>query len=162
MGHSIELITLLLAIISAGCTPADGEPTAGPKNPGTAAAQGDKAVPETKEAAKEAAQAVQRYAWAQKSEYIEGMKKELVEIQGELDRLAARVDRANGAAKAEAGSSLEVAREKWAQAKKGLERAEGATESAWDEVKGGFKKSHEELKGSFEKARQHLRDKIDP
>ena len=53
-------------------------------------------------------------------------------------------------------------RKKWAQAKKQLDRAESATESTWNDVKGGFEKSYGELKDSFEKTRQWLSEKIEP
>jgi chromosome segregation ATPase len=141
-----------------GCKSTDGNSAVGPKQRETAAAQLDKAKTETKEAA----QAMQDYTYAQKAEFIDKMKKELVGIQEELDRLSARVDTSIGAEKADAKTKLEAVREKWARAKKQLDQAESATESDWDDVKGGFKKSYGELKDSFEKTRQWLSDKIEP
>ena len=172
MRHTILIITfLLVAGLAVGCTPKDGKSAAGPKHRETAAAQRE-AETKTKEAdqagrdyahaQKEAVEARQDYAYAQKAEFVDKMKKELVGIQEELDRLSAKVDRSRGAAKAEAKTQLEAVRAKWAQAKKQLDRAESATESTWDDVKGGFKKSYGELKDSFEKTRQWLSEKIEP
>lgn len=159
MRHMILAITFLLtATLAVGYTAADEKSAAGPKPSGTAAAQLDQAKTETKEAA----QAMQDYAYAQKAEFVDKMKEELIKIQEELDRLSAKVDRSSGAAKAEAKTQLEAVREKWAQAKKQLDRAGSATESTWDDVKGGFEKSYGDLKDSFEKTRQWLSEKIEP
>ena len=158
MRHAIPAMTFLLAAFAAACTPVNGHPATEPKDLGSASAQGDKAVAETREAI----QAMQDYTWAQKAEFVDKMKIELIEIQDELDRLSGRVDRASGAAKVDAKTSLDAAREKWAQARKQLDRAEDATESTWDDVKNGFRKSRDELKGTFMKTRQWLADKIEP
>jgi len=134
-----------------------GKAAAEPKQSEAAAAP--RAKVDTK--AKAAAQA-RDDAYAQRAEFVERMEKELVGIQHELDKLAAKVERVGGAAKAEAKTRLETVREKWAQAKKQLDQAKSATESTWDDVKGGFKKAEVELKGSVEKTRQWLSDKIAP
>jgi len=159
MKHTILVITfLLVAGLAVSCASTDGKSAAGPRQRENAAAQLDKAKMETKEAA----QAMQDYTYAQKAEFVDKMKKELAEIQEELDRLSAKVEKSSGAAKAEAKKQLEAVREKWALAKKQLDQAESATESTWDSVKGGFKKSYGELKDSFEKTRQWLSEKIEP
>jgi molecular chaperone GrpE (heat shock protein) len=158
MRHTILMITLLLvAALAVGCTPTDEKSAVGPGESKTAA-QFDKAKTETKEAA----QAMQDYTYTQKAEFVAKMKKELAEIQEELDRLSAKVDRSSGVVKAEAETQLEAVREKWAQAKQQLDRAGSATESTWDSVKGGFETIYGELKDSFEKTRQWLSDKIEP
>ena len=146
MRHTILVITfLIVAALAVGCTSTDGKPEGGPKQSETAPAQ-----------------AMQDYTYAQKAEFVDKMKKELVEIQEELDRLSAKVDRSSGAAKADARTKLEAVREKWAQAKKQLDQAENATESTWDDVKDGAEKSYGELKDTFDKSRQWLSDKIEP
>ena len=61
----------------------------------------------------------------------------------------------------EAGFQLESVREKWVLAKKKLGRAEGATGSTPDDVKGGFQKSSGGSKDSFEQTRQWLSEKIE-
>lgn len=149
---------LIAAALGVGLTPTGGTSAAGPEQGETAAAKRDRAMTETKEAAKGA----RDYAYAQKAEFAREMKEELARIQKELDRLSAKVDQSSGAAKADAKVKLEVVRKKWAHAKKQLDQAESATESTWDDVKDGFRKSYGELKDSFEKARRWLSDKIAP
>ena len=142
-----------------GCKSRDGRTSAIAPNQGEiAAAHIDRAKLETKEAA----QAMREYAYAEKAEFVNKMNSELVDIQGELDRLGAKVERASGAAKADAKVKLATVREKWTQTKHQLDRAETATMSNWDEVKNGFKQSYADLKNSFEKTRQWLSDKIAP
>ena len=159
MKHMILAITFTLATaLAVGSAAAVEKSAAGPKPSGTAAAQLDQAKTETKEAA----QAVQDYTYKQKSEFVTQMKKDLAGIQEELDRLSAKINKSSGAAKAEAKTKLKALRKKWAQAKKQLDRAESATESTWNDVKGGFEKSYGELKDSFEKTRQWLSEKIEP
>jgi hypothetical protein len=160
MRHTIlGIAALFLAAGStAGCKPRDGTSAIAPKQGEIAAAQLDKAKLETKGAA----QSMRQYAYADKAEFVNKMKMELVDIQGELDRLGAKVDRTSGAAKADAKVKLATVREKWTQTKQQLDRAETATESNWDEMKNGFKQSYGDLKSSFEKTRQWLSDKIAP
>lgn len=159
MRHMILVSVLVAAAAFAvGCRSRDGKSAVAPKQGESAAAHLDKAKAETKEAA----QAMQDYAYAQKAEFVAKMKRELASIQEELDRLGAKVDRASGTAKADAKVRLEAVREKWAQTKKQLDRAESTTESTWDDVKNGFKQSYTDLKDSFDKTRQWLSDKIAP
>ena len=159
MRHTIRVITfLIVAALAVGCKSTDEKPAVGPKPSETVAAQRDKAETEVKEAA----QAMQDYAYAQKAEFVDKMRKELADIQEELDRLSTKVDRSSSAAKADAKTQLDAVREKWAQAKKQLDQADSATESTWNDVKDGFKKLYGELKDSFEKTRQWLSDKIEP
>ena len=155
MRHAIIITTFLVAAASAaGCT----SKAAAPKQQGAAAVQLDKAKTETKQAA----QAMRDYAYAEKAEFVDSMKKELVSIQEELDRLGTKADKASGAAKDDAKVKLQAARDKWAQAKKQLDQAETATASNWDDVKTGFKQSYADLQDSFTKTRQWLSDKIAP
>jgi uncharacterized protein YukE len=148
---------VLAAALATGCAPVEEKSAAGPTR-GETAARREKAKTEVKEAAR----AIQDYAYAQKAELIDKMNKELVEIQNEVDRLAAKVDQSSDTAKEEAKTKVTALREKYIQAKKQLEQAESATESTWDEMKGRFKKSHGELKNSVDKTRQWLSDKIEP
>ena len=159
MRHTILVAMVLsVAALAVGCTSKDGKSAVAPKQGETAAVHLDKAKAETKEAA----QAMREYAYAEKAEFVAKMKKELVSTQEELDRLGAKVDGASGAAKADAKVKLEAVREKWAQAKKQLDRAETATASDWDNVKTGFKQAYADLKDSFDNTRQWLSDKIAP
>lgn len=159
MKHTILVMRLfLVAGVAVGCASGDGESAAESKQPGTAAVQRDKATTATKEAA----QAIQDYAYAQRAEFIDEMKEELSQIQVELDKLSAEIDRSSGVAKDDAKADLEALREKWTDAKKQLDQAESATESSWEDAQGRFKKSHNDLKDSLDKTRQWLSEKIAP
>jgi hypothetical protein len=94
-----------------GVTSTDRTLAAGPEQGETAAAKREKAKTE----AKETAQGMQDYTYAQKAKFAHKMKEELVKIQRELDRLSAKVDKSSGAAKADAEAKLKVVRKKWAQ-----------------------------------------------
>lgn len=146
---------LLIVVVMVGCRSA--EMTESSEKP-TAAVQLDKAKTKTKEAA----QAMQDYSYAQKADFVDKTKKELVQIEEELDRLYAKVEKSNGAVKADAKIKLDAVREKWAQAKKQLDLAESATESTWDDVKSDFKNSYEKMKDGYEETRQWLSKKIEP
>jgi chromosome segregation ATPase len=159
MKHTILVTTLLTATAFAvGCTSKEVKAAAPPKQADPAAAHLDKAKAETKQAA----QAMGDYAYAEKTEFVDKMRRELVGTQEELDRLSAKVESAGGAAKTDAKAKLETVREKWTQAKKQLDRAATATASDWEDVKNGFKQSYTDLKDSSDKTRQWLSDKIAP
>lgn len=159
MRYTTLVITFLfVAAFAVGCTSTDGESAVGPSPSETASVRLDKVKMETKEAA----YALQDYAYAQKVEFVAKMKKELVKIQEESDRLSAKVDGLVGAAKADAKKKLDAVREKWTLTKKQLDQAENATESTWDDVRGGFKKSYGELKDAFAQTRRWLSEKIEP
>jgi hypothetical protein len=159
MRHTILVTTLLItSALALGCTSKDKKSAVAPNQEEIAAAHLDRAKAETKQAA----QAMRNYAYAEKAEFVDKTKKDLVSIQEELDRLGAKVDKASDAAKADAKVRLATVRENWTQAKKQLDRAETATASDWDDVKNGFKQSYSNLNDSVEKTRQWLSDKIAP
>ena len=159
MKHTILVTTLLTAAAFAvGCTSKDVKAAVPPRQADPAAAQLDRAKAETKQAA----QAMRDYAYAEKTEFVDKMRRELVGTQEELDRLSAKVESAGGAAKTDAKAKLETVREKWTLAKKQLDRAETGTASDWEDVKNGFKQSYTDLKDSSDKTRQWLSDKIAP
>jgi hypothetical protein len=159
MGHTILVTTLLTAAaLGVACTSKDAKSAVAAKPGGSAAAHLNEAKVKTKGAAR----AIGDYAYAEKSEFVAKMKKELISTQEELDRFGARADKAGGAAKVDAKVKLEAVREKWAQAKKQLDRAETATESNWGDVKNGVKQSYADLKDSVDKTRRWLSDKIAP
>jgi len=159
MRHTnLVITTLLVAGIAVGCASTDATSGGGPSPSGTAAAQLERA----KAGAKEATQAMEDYAYTQKAEFVDRMKKDLAGIQEEMDRLAAKVDDSSEAAKADAKARLAAVREKWAEAKKQLDLAESATESTWDDVQAGVKESYRELKDSFDSTRQWVSDQIAP
>jgi hypothetical protein len=158
MKHTVLGITVLAAL-AARCTSTEGASSAGAtQKTDTSAAQLDKAKAE----AKATVQTLEDYAYGQKAEFVARMRRELAEIQADLDRLATKVEHGSGEAKADAKAKLAAVHEKWVQAKKQLDLAESATESSWEDVKGSFKKSLDDLKDSIDKTRQWLSDKIAP
>lgn len=159
MKDTILVITFLaVAIFAMGCTPKDVKAAAAPNQAGPAQVQLDKATAKTKQAA----QAMRDYAYAEKTEFVDGMTKALVSTQEELDRLSAKAERAGDAVKTEAKAKLAAAREKWTAAKKQLDRAKTASASDWDDVKNGFKQSYADLRNASDGTRQWLSDKIAP
>jgi cob(I)alamin adenosyltransferase len=107
-------------------------------------------------------QATKDYAYGQKAEFIEKTRQDLVQIQQEVDRLAAQVATARKETQSEANAKLQVVRDKADKLNKQFEQLKGATDASWNEVKAGFRKSRGELNSSFNEARQRLADKIAP
>ncbi len=126
----------------------------------------DEAKDKAKAETKEAAQAVADYAYAQKAEFVAGMKEELATMRKELDELSAKVESsaadAKDDAKLEAKRKLDAARERWTNTQAKLDAAEAAAEADWEGVQRDFKQAREELSGSLDDARQWLSDKIEP
>ncbi len=112
--------------------------------------------------AAEAAQEMKDYTFAQRAEFTKQMGLQLAEINQELDQLAAKIEKSNDAAKAEAKPKLQALRDQTAQLNKQLDEVKNATESTWGEVKAGFHKGVNDLKASFQNARQWVSDKIAP
>jgi methyl-accepting chemotaxis protein len=110
----------------------------------------------------EAAQDLKDYSYAQKAEFVETMRSQLVEISNDLDQLAAKIEKSSDAAKAEAQPKLQALREHADKLNKQLDVAKNATESTWDGVKAGSRKAYEELKDGFNQARQWVSEKIGP
>lgn len=142
-------IFLAVAAFAASCKPADEKSTA---------EQMDKLKTETKEAAQD----LKDYTFAQKAEFTEKMRSQLAEINQDLDQLAAKIEKASDAAKAEATPKLQALREKTDQLGKQLDEARNATEPAWASVKATSKKAYNEFKDGFQQARQWVSDKIAP
>lgn len=161
MRHTILVVTFLLAAaLAAGCTSNEASAAVPPPPPTEAIAATQLA--EAKAESKEAAQAIDEYVFAKKIDFVANMKNELTAIQAELDKLALKIDRADGAVKADAIIKLDSLRTKWAETKMQLNLAETASEDGWNDVKAGFRKSHADLVASFEATRQWLSDKIEP
>ncbi|MCK9463682.1 MAG: hypothetical protein M0R80_29025 [Proteobacteria bacterium] len=160
MRQAILVITFLLAVaLAAGCDSKVAN-AAIPPSPTDAIAAAQLA--EAKAESKEAAQAIDEYVFAKKVDFVANMRNELTAIQAEMDKIALKVDRADGAVKADAIIKLDALRTKWAETKMQLNLAETAGEEGWNDIKAGFRKSHADLVASFEATRQWLSDKIEP
>ena len=156
MKHQYLLIILLsAAALSVGCDRSEKSTT---ENSEATAKQFDKVKTDTKEAAQD----MKDYAYAQKSEFVGKMQTQLDEINQDLERLAAKIEKSSDTAKAEAKPKLQALRDQTAKLTKQLDEAKNATESTWDDVKAGFRKGYSELKDGFQQARQWVSDKIAP
>ena len=124
----------------------------------TTSQQIDKIQTETKSAAQD----MKDYTFAQKAEFASKMKSQLAEINQDLDKLSATIDKSSDAVKAKAKPALQGLRDKMAQLSRQLDDVKNATESTWDSVKAGSKKAYNELKDGFNQARQWVSDKIAP
>ena len=152
----LAIACLALIALAVGCKPSS-EPSATDTRP-TAARQFEEVKQETKEAAQE----IKDYAYAQKAEYVATRQAQLAEINRDLDQLAAKIEKANDAAKTEATPKLQALRDQVAKLNTHLDEAESATESTWDDVKAGFNQGYSDLKDGFNQARQWVSDKIAP
>jgi chromosome segregation ATPase len=141
------LIGLAVAAIAAGCD-----------KPDTTSQQLDN----IREEAKETAQDMKDYTYAQREEFVATMQRRLDEINRDLDQLAAEVEKSSDAAKAETKPKLQALRDQTARLTSQLAEARSATESTWDSVKAGFKQGYSELENGFNEARQWVSDKIAP
>jgi chromosome segregation ATPase len=162
MKTNILAVTVLAATVFAvGCKPAkEPSPNDKPVTEGmeTASQQLEKASKETKEAAS----AINEYAYAQRMEFADKMKAKLADINKELDLLAVKLETANEDVKTEGKAKLQALRDKVSGLDKQLDGIKDASESTWDDIKSGFNKSYDEVKDSFNQARQWLSDKIAP
>ena len=156
MKHKYLLFTLLgAAALAVGCDRSEKSTT---ETREATSQQFDKVKTETKEAAQD----MKDYAYAQKAEFVGKMQSQLDEINRDLDQLAAKIEKSNDAAKAEAKPKLQALRDQTAKLSKQLDEVKNASESTWDDVKAGFKQGYSELKDGFQQARQWVSDKIAP
>jgi peptidoglycan hydrolase CwlO-like protein len=124
----------------------------------TTAQQIDKVQTETKQAALD----MKDYTYAQKAEFVKAMQAQLTTLDQDLDKLAAKIDSASDAVKAEAKPKLQALRDQAAKLNQQLADASNATASTWDSVKAGSQKAYDALAKSFTDARQWVSDKIAP
>jgi chromosome segregation ATPase len=124
----------------------------------TTAQQIDKVQTETKQAALD----MKDYTYAQKAEFVKAMQAQLTTLDQDLDKLAAKIDSASDAVKAEAKPKLQALRDQAAKLNQQLADASNATASTWDSVKAGSQKAYDALAKSFTEARQWVSDKIAP
>jgi exonuclease VII large subunit len=159
MRHTASIILLIFAAASAsGCLFTQDKEAAVEEELGLAATRLDRVKSESKEAV----QATRDYANQERIEFVDKMKRDLHEMDKELQRLVAKVDSAKGQAKADAKVKFADAREKWAQAKQGLEKAESAGDDNWEEVKASSEKAYVDLEDAVDQARTWLSEKIEP
>ena len=152
----LAIAFLALSALAVGCKPSSE------RSPNVDRTTTAERLDKVKQDAKETSEDMQDYAYAQKAEFVSTMHSQLDEINRELDQLAAKIDKADAAAKAEATPRLQALRNQAAKLNAHLDEAKNATESTWDDVKNGFKVGYSELKDGFNQARQWVSDKIAP
>jgi cytochrome c556 len=156
----IEFYTLVLTFLAvafvAGCKPS--AETSATDNREATANQFDKVTRE----AKEAAQEMKDYAYAQKAEFVEKMQNQLSELNKDLDQISAKIEKSSDAAKAGVKTRYQALRDQAARLNRQLDEAKDATESTWDSVKAGTRKAYEGLKDGVQQSRQWLSEKIAP
>ena len=126
--------------------------------PQTTAQQIDTVQTETKQTAQD----MKDYTFAQKDEFVKAMQSQVAALNGDLEKLSAKIDAASDAVKAEAKPKLQALRDQAAKLNQQLADAANATEPAWDSVKAGFAKAYDATTNSFTEASQWVSDKIAP
>jgi|ERR1043166_2814240 cytochrome c556 len=112
--------------------------------------------------ATEAAQEMQDYSYARKSQFVEKMQGQLASLKRELDGLAWRIEQSSDSVKAETKPKLDALRAQTDQLNQHLDEVRNASESTWDGVKNGFKRAYELSKNGIQQARQSVSDKVAP
>jgi chromosome segregation ATPase len=150
MKNNPLLLTLLAATaFIVGC---DKAPTT------TTSQQLDTMKAETKQAAAD----MKNYTFAQKDEFVKSMQGQLATLNADLDKLAAKIDSASDAIKAEAKPKLQALRDQAAKLNQQLVEDQNATETTWESVKAATQKGYDAMAASFSDARQWVSDKIAP
>lgn len=149
---------VLVAVLAIGCKSTPDNSVSDAKQREAALVQLAKA----KADAMTTIQVIAEYSYTKKSEFVATMKRDVLVLQDDLDRLSARADRTGGTAKADAKAKLDIVRDKLSQTKNLLAQVESATESTWNGATGGFRQSYADLRESIEGARKWLGDAIAP
>jgi len=152
----LAVACLAITAFAVGCKPS--EKASAIETPKSTGEQLD----DVKQEAKEAAQAMNDYAYAQKTEFVATMQSQLDEIDRDVDELVARLEKSSAEVKAEAEPRIQALRDQMAKLTTQLDAAEDASESTWDDIKTGFTKGYDELKNGFNQARQWVSDRIAP
>jgi hypothetical protein len=108
------------------------------------------------------AQDTSTYAYAQKVEFETNMKTKLDKLNADIAELAAKIDKANDQAKADAKPKLQALRDQAAKLGDMLGKAQVATAASWDAVKADFKVGFADLEDGVTDARKWLSEKIAP
>ncbi len=125
-------------------------------------ARSEESAEKVKEETKAAADSAKDYAFTQKTEFIAKMKRELAEINIQIDKLSEKAGKAGEAGRDEAKSKLQALRDQAAKLNKQLDEANNVAESKWNDFKTGFNKSYSDMKDTFKQSRQWLSEKIAP
>jgi uncharacterized protein YceH (UPF0502 family) len=152
MKRILLITTCLAAALATGCKPAEKKSTVET----TVAKQVDKAQVATREAADQ----VNEYTFAQKSEYVAQMKVQIAELNKSLDELSMKIAGSTDAVKAEAEPKVAALREQATKLNKQLASVTSATPTTWDVIKADSEKAYGSLKDGFSQARDWVAEKI--
>ena len=144
--------SLILALLSSAAL------VVGCNKEATTSEQLDKAQTKTTEVAHD----MKDFSYAQKSQFVEKMRSQLVALNADLDQLAAKIEKSSDAAKAQAKPKLQALRDQTGHLNKQLDEVKNATESNWDKVKDRLNTAYQSSKDGFQEARQWVSDKIAP
>ena len=88
--------------------------------------------------------------------YVQKLKAEMAELDAEIEKLAAKADQADAAAKIEYHRQLENLRAKRNDLEENFAELQKAGEAAWEDLKQGLENSWEILKTSLAKAKSEF------
>ena len=88
--------------------------------------------------------------------YVQKLKAKMDEWNAEIDKVAAKADRADAEAKIEYHKQLEDLRAKRKDVEEKIAELQQAGESAWEDLKQGLENSWEILKASLTKAKSEF------
>jgi DNA anti-recombination protein RmuC len=112
--------------------------------------------------AKQAADDMKDYTYAQKDAFVKKMQVQLDALKRDLDTLTAKIESSSAQVKAEAKPKLDALRAQQGQLSVQLDKVKAASESTWENVQAGFKSAYDSSKDGFNKARQWVSEKIAP
>ena len=105
---------------------------------------------------------IKNYSYSEREEFVKSERTRLIELNRDLDDLAARVERSSDAVKAEANQKLAILRDQVARLNRQLDDVGNTTESAWDKFKDDVRATQDASEDEFNKARQWLSEKVAP
>jgi cytochrome c556 len=145
--NTLFLVSIAAVILVAGCN-----------NDEKASKQLAKAQAEAKQAAED----MMDYTYAQKDAFVQKMQPQLDALKKDIDQLSDKIDASSDKVKAEAKPKLDSLRAQQTQLNAQLDKVKAASESTWESVKAGFKSAYDSSKDGINKARQWVSDKVSP
>jgi hypothetical protein len=140
----------LLSLLIASCGSAGGDSTA--KAP-------EQATPASPPSPADATQSAKEYTFAQKDQFIAMLKDQMSALKQDIATLSDKIDKSSDAAKSDAQPKLQALRDQEAKLEQASDRAVGATESTWNDVKSEASAQIDELKKGVDDVRRWITEK---